>query len=451
MRRHATFHDRADPWARYVQTGEILSGSIPVLDAGKVVRWFKRFEKPQGSGLVHFTLSMPDGLRLSDREWHDVASYVLDVSGLPHDLVPWAMAGREKTRCDHVHILSATQTWSGRELDVATSKRFTDALDRTVRHHLGIPELAWHLPPEASLVSPIRTFRKHDQARRFAEDFNHAMGVYLPTTLCELNSALGRVGSTWTVSGSLKPGSLLTPFDNFWQLDINPRTAGRHFSSNAIVSRLAFAKRIATARAAQFIVQLARIVHPTSIPTLRAGKKHDIPNSRQRSLESEDRLRARGHQEIAPSFNPSGAGGPRPDNWIRRKVDGVDGRDQGGLHGAGPPIQIDAPKIREPEPEVRLPVGRRRTGRGQWLIRLRLLARSLGIRIKSCFEAGGQIIKVTAAENAVMLVDLRAMTIDVDDTSAVVEIKRLRSAFLGEQSSFEPEQEASYQDDLEPF
>jgi len=451
MRRHATFHDRSARWVHYVEAAETLSGSIPVLDAGKIVRWFKRFEKPKGAGLVHFTLSLPEDMRLSDREWHDVATYVLDASGLPPELVPWVMAGREKTRCDHVHILSAMQTWSGRELEVATSKRFTDALDRTVRHHLGIPELAWHLPPQTSLVSPIRASRKHDQARRFAQDFNHAMDIYLPTTLHELNSALGCVGSTWTVSGSLKRGGLLTPFDNFWQLGINPINAGTHFSSKAIVARLAFAKRVATARAAQFIVQLGRIIHPQNIPTLKAGNQNGIPNSRQRSLENEDRLRARGHQEVAPPFDTTRTGGPRPDHEFRGKAHGADDRDQGVLRRTRSAVQSDAAKLRGPKQKNGFPAGRRGSGRGHWLIKLHLLARSLGIRIKSCFEAGGQIIKVTAAENAVMLVDLRAMTIDVDDRSAVVEIKRLRSAFLGEQSAFEPEQEASYQDDLEPF
>jgi hypothetical protein len=173
------------------------------------MRFFKRYEKPQGSGLVHFTLSMPENMRLCDRDWHEVGTYVLHLSGLPPDLVPWIMVGREPTRCDHVHLLSALQTWSGRELELATSPRFTDALDRTIRHHLGIPELDWHLSPEVSLVSPIRSAKNQGLATSFANDINHAIDLYLPTTVDELNSALGCVDSNWTVSASIEQDGLL--------------------------------------------------------------------------------------------------------------------------------------------------------------------------------------------------------------------------------------------------
>ncbi len=451
MRRHASFHDHSTQWGHYIHSGIILSGNIPDLEPGRIVRWFKRFEKPQGSGLVHFTLSMPEGLRLSDREWHDVASYVMDLSGLPPDLVPWVMAGREKTRCDHVHILSGLETWSGRKLEIATSKRFTDALDRNVRHHLGIPELDWHLPPEASLVSPIRASKQHAQAKSFAEDFNYAMDFYLPTKLDELNAALGRVGSTWTVSGSLSRGALLTPFDDFCKVSINPVDAGAHFSSKALIARLAFAKRVATARATQFIARLARKIHPDNIPILRTGKQHDIPNPGQRSAENEDGPHAGGHQETTPASDPAGTGEPRPDLGFRGKAHGVDGRDQRRLHRARSSVQGDAPELRGREQEAGFPSRRRATGRGHWLIRLRLLARALGIRVKTCFEDRGQIINATDDENAVMRLDLRTVTVDVDNSSAEAKINQLRSAFLSEQGAFEPKQEASFHDDPEMF
>lgn len=393
------------------------------------MRFFKRYEKPQGSGLVHFTLSMPEGMKLSDRDWHKVGTYVLHLSGLPPDLVPWIMVGREPTRCDHVHLLSALQTWSGRELELATSARFTDALDRTVRHHLGIPELDWHLPPEVSLVSPVRSAKTKRIATSFANDLNHAIDFYLPATLDELNTALGRVGSNWTVSASIDQDGLLTPYDDVLKVSINPADAGSHFSSRAIMARLKFARRVATARAAQFITQLSRIIDPDQIPTLKNGTEHD-DDFGQRSIEDQDRPRAGRYQEVVPAFGVAGAAGPGPDQRVRREADGTDGRDQRGLRRARPSIQSDAPELRRSEPEAGFLAGDRRRGRGHWLIRLRLLARSLGVRIKACFEAGGQVIRVTDGEHMVMRLDLRTMSVGVDDVHSGAEIQKVSAGLV---------------------
>lgn len=453
MRRYAAFHSHSTQFGNYVRLGEVLSGSIPDTEPGKIMRWFKRFEKPQGTGLVHFTLSMPEGMRLSDCEWHDVASYVLDCSGLPPDLVPWTMAGREPTRCDHVHILSGLQTWSGRYLEVNTSKRFTDALDRTLRHHLGIPELNWNLPPEVSLVSPVRAIKKHALAESFAKDFNHALDFYLPTTLDDLNAALGRIGSNWTVSNSMSRDGLLAPFDDFWKVSINPMEAGAHFSSKALFARLSFAKRVATARAAQFIVRLARFINPDNIPTLRIGKQNDIPHPGQRSPENEDRPRAGGYQETSPALGSAGTNGPRRDQRVRGKADGIDGGNQGRIRRTGSSVPGDAAELRRNEQEAGFPVGDRRRGRGYWLIRLRLLARALGIRITACFEAGGQIIKVTDAQREVLRLDLRAMVVEAGDMSVDTDVNKITIGLLESYGAdfSEPEIEISEDDQPEPF
>ncbi len=414
------------------------------------MRFFKRFEKPQGSGLVHFTLSMPESMRLSDRDWHEVGTYMLHLSGLPPDLVPWIMVGREPTRCDHVHLLSALQTWSGRELELATSPRFTDSLDRTIRHHLGIPELDWYPPPEMSLVSPVRSGKRQRLATSFANDINHAIDLYLPATVDELNSALGRVGSNWTVSASVNQDGLLTPYEDVLKASINPADAGSHFSSKAIIARLAFARRVATARAAQFITRLSRIIHPDQIPALKNGTEHD-DDFGHRSIENQDRLPARRHQEIAPAFGPAGATGPRPDQRLRGKTDGADDRDQRGLRRAGSPVQSDASVLRGRQPEIGFPVGDRRRGRGHWLIRLRLLARRLGMRIKTCFEAGGQVIKVTDDELMVMRLDLRTMVIDVDKAPTGSNINKIKAGLVSRYSASLSESEVSVHDNPEPF
>ena len=414
------------------------------------MRFFKRFEKPQGSGLVHLTLSMPETMRLSDRDWHEVGTYVLHLSGLPPDLVPWIMVGREPTRCDHVHLLSALQTWSGRELELATSPRFTDALDRTIRHHLGMPELDWHLPPEVSLVSPVRSAKRQQLATSFANDINHAIDFYLPATLDELNTALGRVGSNWTVSASNDQDGLLTPYDDVLKVSINPADAGSHFSSRTIMARLEFARRVATARAAQFITRVSRIIHPDQIPTLKIGTEHDN-NSRQRSFEDQDRPRAGRYQEAASASGALGTTGPRPDQRVRRETDGADGRDHGGLRRARPPIQSDAPKLRRGEPEIGFLAGDRRRGRGHWLIRLHMLARRLGVRIKTCFEAGGQVIRVTDRELMVMRLDLRTMVVDMDDAPDGANISGVKMDLISKYGAYVSEPELPGYDNPEPF
>lgn len=414
--------------------------------------WFKKCEQPHGAGLVHFTLSMPEGLRLSNQEWHTVATYVLERSGLPADRVPWIMVGRESTRCDHSHIVSSRQTWSGRELEIATSKRFTDALDRDLRHHLGLPELEWSGPAHQTLVSPVRSGREKTRTLvlSFADDFNHALDRYLPSSVAELNVALAHVGSDWCVSESADDDGLLIPENEILKVTINPAHAGSNFSSRALAARMAFAKRIAVARAMQFLALIAQLIHPDQIPTLKTGDQNVIPTKRRRSIEDENRPRERRHQEDAPSPEFVGAARPRADRGLRRKDDCDDDRGQTRVFGAGSGIPDDASEFRGGEPETRFSAGRNPRGRGLWLIRLRLLARSLGIRVRAGFDLTAQGITVLEVGKGSMYLNLQTMTLEADEPSPSSGIATLKSSFIAKYGSSFIQLEEAPDNSLEP-
>ena len=178
MRRYTTFPSQAFPILSYLaKDGQILSGSIPARTWRQACDLFQLFEAPQGNGLVHMTLSMPAGRTLTDNVWFAVARRILNASGLPSEITPWIMFGRETTRCDHVHIVAARQTYTGRHLEVATSVRETDRIERCVCQLLGLPEPAWRPDPEMVLTPAIsvRARRKSGQAGWFADDLNAVM------------------------------------------------------------------------------------------------------------------------------------------------------------------------------------------------------------------------------------------------------------------------------------
>lgn len=208
MRRYTTFHDQAGSVFSYLsKDGQILFGSLPVLNWRQACDMFSPFEAPQGHGLVHMTLSMPAGTRLSNSTWADVARLVLSRSGLPSEMTPWTLWGGEDTRCDHVHIVSALQTFGGRPLEVSTSIRATDRLERDICQRLGLPEPQWRPNPNFVLapIIPKRSQRYSGQAAWMVSDLNAVMTDARPTTLGDLNKVLENRGSPWRVE--LSPGS----------------------------------------------------------------------------------------------------------------------------------------------------------------------------------------------------------------------------------------------------
>ncbi|WP_298860113.1 hypothetical protein [uncultured Sulfitobacter sp.] len=58
------------------KVGHVMSGSVSEAMIEALVKFFVRFEKPRGDGLVHFTLSLPAGKKLSEDGWHEIARHV---------------------------------------------------------------------------------------------------------------------------------------------------------------------------------------------------------------------------------------------------------------------------------------------------------------------------------------------------------------------------------------
>jgi hypothetical protein len=165
VRRYTTFHSLAETILPYLSKGGVvLTGSMPVRTWRQAVDFLRPFDAQHGQGIVHFTLSMPRGASLSEIQWLVVARHVLRSSGLPPEQVPWLLWGREATSCDHVHIVSACQTFVGQPLCVATSVHTTDRLECDLRQRLGLPDLPC---PSACLPSSLPKSRAGELQRSF--------------------------------------------------------------------------------------------------------------------------------------------------------------------------------------------------------------------------------------------------------------------------------------------
>lgn len=257
--------------------GHVLSGSVPEKTTKALIKFFARFEEPKGEGLVHFTLSLPAGRQLSEEQWHEVARYVLRASGLPPDIVPWVVWGGEQTNCDHVHIIAARQTFTGRALEVATSVAFTQKLARDLCHRLSLPEPDWMPDPEMCLEMPIpkRRQRKNASAFQFATDVNSVMGRFRPETLDMLNRGLRRIKSPWQIDICTQNAGYLIPEDTQTGRRINPRDAGPAFSSKNILRRLVFATRHRLARTALFLRRIRQHIGNNALPEISPVEGHD--------------------------------------------------------------------------------------------------------------------------------------------------------------------------------
>jgi len=229
-----------------------MCGSVLETVPGELMRWFQPFDMPRGEGLLHTTLSMPSDRILTDSEWHDVSKFVLERSGVPPDLTAWFAWGREVSRCDHLHIISGCQTWSGRPFDIQTSVRATDALAVDLAHRLNISEPHWSPSGTRELISHIRG-GAHPDAREFGDDVNRAFGTLLPTSVTALDDALVATGSWWRIGMSPTSTDQLIPIHSQTGERINPKNAGVDFSSARLFQRLRLASIVRVRHAVTFL------------------------------------------------------------------------------------------------------------------------------------------------------------------------------------------------------
>lgn len=386
MRPYRTFHDRTSQIGHYVgREGRVLTGSVPETDPGRLMRWFECYDYPKGLGVVHTTLSLPPDLHLSDADWHAITTRVLERSGTPPDLVPWFAWGEHVSNCEHVHIVAARQTWAGRPLEVRTSRRATDALAVDLAHRLGLREPHWSVTPDLVLISPVRKGARQP-VTDFANDVNRAFDHHLPTTLAELNDALIAVDSWWSVAPSPTRPGLLVPRHGQTGEAFNPKAAGHAFKSAGLNARMRLALRLRIGRAAMALRQLARLISPTTIPTLKkdlayAQTSTNRPEIGRGSSDLEDRRDARGYPQVVALAEPAGAGQSRPDDQLRRAAAGLHATDRRGLPEPGRSVPRPAHRGPRHQRKAQFP-DRRFVSRGRWILRFISLARQHAIALR---------------------------------------------------------------------
>ncbi len=322
MRRYTSFHSQAYALLSYwSKDGEILTGSLPARTWREAAEMFTPFEAPHGSGLVHFTLSMPAGHSLPDAIWFDVIDHVMAESGLPTNLVPWVAWGGEHTNCEHIHIASACETFLGRELELQTSLKATDRLERDLRQRLSLPELPWR-PEPALVLAPTISMRnrvKHGQVGWFASDLNAAMRKQRPSSLANLNLALEENGSAWRVMTSPERADRLIPTNQLTGRSCNPRRAGAAFRSSLILPRFALAARLRAVAFSFFLHRVADYVRdafPTFLQT--QGIQHERASIGPQPEPHQNRQNEGGCSETASTLTASRPSPRGADIGIRR-------------------------------------------------------------------------------------------------------------------------------------
>lgn len=392
------FHDYASQFGNYTsQDGELICGSLMEPTVGHLMRALKAYEMPHGAGLLHTTLSAPEGRHYAYHQWHEIACFVLERSGLPPRLTPWMAAGREAKGTDHIHIISACQTWSGRPLEIQTSVRATDQLAIDLSHRLGFAEPAWLPPGTNLLVHPIRKGAK-EPVRDFANDVNMAIDLYLPTSTAELDDALASTGSHWRVRPSDMRAGLLTTWNEQTGDIINPKLAGTAFSSARLTARLALAAQVRLHRVACVLRNLARFLPAFQIPTLKKDNTNDPHEFRRARAGEQDRSDAQGSQNAPPAPRPVGSAGHRSNDKLRRTASGIHARDRDELQRPDSPVRglargpaQNGHSAGQPERETGV-FDSRSVARGPWLLRFYRIAHDLGLRLKHRFWEDGKAV-----------------------------------------------------------
>lgn len=415
MRRFLSRYDQAYPVFLYLsKSGQIMGGSLAEKEWRGAVHAFRQFEKPQGEGLVHLTLSLPSGMTMSDAEWHDVSMHVLQASGLPPDLVPWVQWGRERTTCDHIHIVAGTQTFTGRTLDVSNSLAATDRLERDLCQRFSLPEPLWRDDPGTILNPQIskRSRRKTGQAAWFATDVDRCMTRYLPTSLDELNDALDASESPWEVTPSPDRPGLLVPRNILTGRSINPRDAGTAFGSSLILKRIALAARLQAVSLQIVFDRVFRLIRTTPHINKLLKGLHDATNRQSQIDPGEDRQNSRRREPLTSVATIGGRGRARHVSRRRARTDrfvdraGWSDERSSSYHAADDRRDADAPETGENITRRYDISDRHPRRRAEWLIAVYNAARKSGVVLRHRFGLQGSAITLIGDGGNLAAIDM---------------------------------------------
>ncbi len=200
MRTHVRTSVDRDTVAKYVRrTGaRVIGGTLPVRNVGEIRGELER--RFDDADLMHLTLSLPASRTATDDLLTQLIATDLSERGVDPLILPWTVVRHTDARCQHVHAIVVCQTWTGRALVPAASRRLSDRIERHLCRLMGLP-LPRHFDPSAAPVldppTPVRNLR--GDASRLHEDLRHSIRMDLPGTLPELSASMVRPGGRYTL------------------------------------------------------------------------------------------------------------------------------------------------------------------------------------------------------------------------------------------------------------
>lgn len=417
MRPYTTSHATADNILRYLSKGgQLLFGSLPITTLRQAKTALRPFEEPNGCGLLHITLSLPQGHRLTDDAWFDVTDVVLSRMGIPTNLVPWFSSGREDTHCDHIHIVSARQTFTGRKLDITTSILNTDRIDRDLRARLSFSELPWRHDSKLVLSPdiPVRRFAENPEAAKFASDLNAVMKADRPVSLAEVNKSMFRHESPYWMVPAPDGSGLLIPTNLITGQTFNPKIAGAAFSSKLILARIKLAARLRVLAISLFLRKVAHLTRNLiPISQTNPGAHYDDTSFGPRLDAPQARSDTRGRADIASSPSVYGSRARRFGAGIHRETDRALNGDTRAVGESGDCLEQpreDGSYIRSTDAgHQRGPAisGRRARSRGQRVRAIYKAAERSEFPVRHRFVANGSAIMLRGARGQVAVFDLQ--------------------------------------------
>ncbi|PTV93645.1 hypothetical protein C8J27_11310 [Rhodobacter aestuarii] len=210
MRAHNTYHKTAGVLPDYdLRDGaEFIGGTILRADPVSMRNRLDRLA--DGAGVIHMTLSLPEGLRASRETWHAIVMAQLDLMGLPALRTPWVAARHTDANCDHVHVAIALRGFDGSRLRPETGDIRTSRNHQMLARRLGLPLPDYFNPQIPRFDPPVITRRLTTAPKiRLSEALRNIFTTERPRTLGDLDRALAHqspaiCGSSATTNG---PGS----------------------------------------------------------------------------------------------------------------------------------------------------------------------------------------------------------------------------------------------------
>ena len=223
--------------------GERIGGTVIGADAKDIAATMR---ETGDAGAYHITLAHAGLRRETGDTWRKVAVTYLRLAGVDPTRLPWVAYHQREIENDHIHVVTATRQFCGRQIELRLSAARTDQIqvDLAARLQMHPPRLFNAAHGVSARIEALRKRGRLPEMRPLIDAINAALALW-PRTFLEFGAALRAQPGGYTVEASRNAyGKISALFRGPDQISVRGGALARELEPRCLRSRFVMTRAL---------------------------------------------------------------------------------------------------------------------------------------------------------------------------------------------------------------